>query len=189
MLSSRCPVFLALLCTLAGNVFAGDFCGLADNVTEKAVEIFADSQDDALKLFIIARELCPNDAAGAYNLGVAYYRYGYLAEAQEAFVEAVLRDERNVGALNNLALLLLERQGDSEQALRYAERAVARNDSPATQETLARARFAVGLEVEALDELNKVMLENPEPRLKDAYDVLFNRYLADRVEKLKTGQP
>ncbi len=188
MLIYRLTILLLMLTVLASSAFAGDFCGLADDVAEKAVVTFESNHDDSLKLFIIARELCPDDAAGAYNLGVAYYRYGSLAEAQKAFEEAVLKDGRNVKALNNLAQVILERQGDGEQALRYAEKAVERGNSAATQETLARARFAAGQDVEALEGLNKVLLESPEQRLKAAYDDLLDRYLAARVEKLKAGQ-
>lgn len=188
MIIPRLTISLLALFALAGSVFAGDFCDLAVDVTEKAIVTFETDQNDALKLFIIARELCPTDAASAYNLGVAYFRYGSLDEAQESFEEAVRRDDRNAGALNNLAQVILERQGDVDRALEYAEQAAELDKSAATQETLARARFAAGKDVEALEGLHEALTELPEPRLKASYDDLLNRYLSARLEKIKTGR-
>ena len=188
MFIHRLTILLLLLSILAGNAFAGDFCGLSGDVTEKAIATFEADQDDGLKLFIIARELCSSDAANAFNLGVAYYRYGLFGEAQKALEEAVLKDDRNAVALNNLAEVILKLEGDSAQALAYSEQAVELVKVPATQETLARARFAAGQEVEALEGLNKALAESTEPRLKVSYDELLDRYLAARVEKLKAGQ-
>ncbi len=133
MLIHRLTTLLIIFSALFSNAFAGDFCGLADDVTEKAVVTFDSDQNDGLKLFIIASELCPDDTTSAYNLGVAYYRYGLLSEAQKSFEEAVQKDERNAGALNNLAQVILEQQGDSAKALVYAEKAVELVNSPATQ--------------------------------------------------------
>jgi len=188
MLINRLTIFLVILLAMVGNVFAGNLCDLARDVTERAVSNFGDNQNDDLKLFIIAQELCPDDAANAYNLGVAYYRYGYLSEAQLSLDEAVRKDGRNVGALNNLAQVILERQGDSNEALRYAEKADELSSSPATQETLAQARFAAGQSVQAIDGLHKAMTTSSEERLKVSYDDLVNRYMAAKMEKIKAGQ-
>jgi len=188
MLIQRLTILLIVFSVVAGNAFAGNYCDLADDVTEKAVATFESDQNDGLKLFIIARELCLNDAANDYNLGVAYYRYGSLSEAQKSLEEAVQKDDSHAGALNNLAQVILEQQGEGGEALRYAEKAVALVNSPATQETLARARFAVGQEVEALDGLHKALAESSEKRLKLSYDDLLDRYLVIQVERIKAGQ-
>lgn len=167
---------------------AGNFCDLAEDVTEKAATAFSANRDDGLKLFIIARELCLVDPDFAYNLGVAYYRYGYLDEAQKSLEEAIQLNGSSAELYNNLAQVILERKGDAQQALVFAEHAVSLLDSPATNETLARVRFAAGEKALALEELNKMINLTSNNRLRDSYNKLFADYMADRINRLKSMQ-
>ncbi len=177
-----------ILLALTGLAFASEFCGLAGDISKKAITTFKNDQAAGLKLFIKANNLCSDAADNAFNLGVAYYRYGHLDKAQQALAAAVQKDSRNAGALNNLAQVILEQQGNSADALRYAEKAVKIDSSAAIQETLARARFATGQQVQALEGLHAALAKSSEKRLQSSYDGLLDSYLAAQVEKVKAGQ-
>lgn len=180
---------MVLAAAAAHAVAADDFCGLAVDMEEKAAATYAKDQPGGLKLFIKAAELCPTSAEYAFNLGVAYYRYGRFSEARQPLESAVRLDGRHVAALNNLAQVLLELDTDRPAALRHAEAAARLDTSAAVQETLARARFANGQEVAALKGLHEVLVKGDDKRLQAGFDDLLDRYLAAQLKLARDGQP
>jgi Flp pilus assembly protein TadD len=167
---------------------ANDMCDLAQAVTGKAVKAFEVDRAEGLKLFIKAKELCGEDADIAYNLGVAYYRYGRLAESRTALEKAVGLNDGNADALNNLSQVLLELRQDTPRALSFAERAARLSGEPAMTDTLARARFASGMPVDALKELHATLDKKPNTQLQASYDELLDGYLATQVETAQSGK-
>ncbi len=99
-------------------------CALAKKIGEKAAQKFKKDKTEGLKLFIKAHGLCPDDANLNFNLGLAYFRYGNLKEAEEYLKKAVSKDGSNGDWLNLLAWVMLETGSDREKALEYASRAV-----------------------------------------------------------------
>ncbi|MBW6511430.1 MAG: caspase family protein [Desulfuromonadaceae bacterium] len=185
----RCLCFFLLVLLLSPPLlFANDLCGLADAVTDKAVKAFEADRAEGLKLFLKASELCGEKADIAYNLGVAYYRYGRLVEARDALGKAVAKDGSNAAALNNLAQVLLELRQDETKALAYAEKAARSSSDPAVTDTLARARYANGNEVDALKGLHTALAKQSHQDLQASYDELLDRYLATQVEAAQSGK-
>jgi len=94
-------------------------CALAKKIGEKAALKFKDDKTEGLKLFIKAHDLCPDDAGLNFNLGLAYYKYGNLNEAEGYLKKAVSKDCGNGDRLNLLAWVMLETGSDREKALEY----------------------------------------------------------------------
>ncbi len=187
---SRYFLLLATLLALApSGAFAADMCYLAPDVTQKAVETFKGDQGKGLQLFIKAQQLCPDNGDYAYNLGVAYYRYGRLSEAQQFLEQALVADDRNPAAHNNLAQVFLDRNGDVKTALSHAERASQLAPGlPGVIDTLARALYANGREQKALKGLFEKLSGNADRRLQASYDHLLDRYLAAQIEAVQAGR-
>lgn len=178
------PGFLLLF--FATTASADDVCALARTIAAEGAKTFVQNQAEGLKLFIKARELCPGQPQNSYNLGVAYYRYGRLAEARTFLQEAVQADNVNPVWLSNLAQVLLEQRDGGTEALRLAERAAkAAVDNPAIQETLARVRFAAGKELAALTGLRELLFEQ---RVQATYTDLLDRYLAAQLVHIKDNR-
>lgn len=188
MFTYRLMFCLLLIAGLAGNVFARESCDLAGEITEKAVMAFVNDQEGGITLFIAARELCPEDPVYPYNLAIAYYRNGRLDKAHQLLEEVVRTEDYPVAALNNLAQVIIDRHGDGGDALYYAGKAVRLDDSPATQETLARARFSAGQEVEALEGLYEALSKDQDERLQASYNDMLDLYLASRLKKIIFGK-
>ena len=180
----RLMIGLVLIAGLAGNVFARESCDLAGELTEKAVTAFASDQEKGITLFIAARELCPEDPAYPYNLAIAYYRNGRLDKAHRLLEETTRIENCPAAAFNNLAQVIIDRHGDGGDALYYAEQAVMLDDSPATQDTLARARFSAGQKVQALEGLYQALSSFKDEQLQSSYNAMLDLYLASRLKKI-----
>ena len=83
-------------------------CALAKKIGEKAALKFKKDKTEGLKLFIKAHGLCPDGANLNFNLGLAYYKYGNLNEAEKHLKKAVSKDGGNGDWLNLLAWVMLE---------------------------------------------------------------------------------
>lgn len=92
-------------------------CALAKKFGEKAAQKFKKDKTEGLKLFIKAHGLCPDDANLNFNLGLAYYRYGNLNEAEGYLKKAVSKDDGNGDRLNFLAWVMLETGSGAHKAL------------------------------------------------------------------------
>ncbi len=185
--------FLVILPFLFGAgwpVLAADTCGLAQEIAAKAAKEFTVDRVTGLKLFIKARQLCPDGAILNYNLGVAYYQYGRLAEAQEALQTAVKLEPKRAGWLNNLAAVMLERGDNPGQALDYARQAARLSSaSPSIQGTLVDAEMAVGNFEAALDVARKAKQAWPDDSaVQAAYASAVDSVLAHNLELVKQGQ-
>ena len=126
-------------------IAADSQCALAKKIGEKAALKFKKDKTEGLKLFIKAHGLCPDDASLNFNLGLAYYRYGNLNEAEGYLKKAVSKDGGNADWLNLLAWVMLETGSDREKAREYARKAAElRSNSPAVFDTLVRAYMENG---------------------------------------------
>jgi tetratricopeptide (TPR) repeat protein len=76
---------------------------------------------------------------------------GHFAEAEETYQKAIKQDGRNLEALNNLAWLLAQRQGGSDEALQYVNQAIeVRGPIPEVLDTRAMVYFQAGKTEKAL---------------------------------------
>jgi len=147
-------------------------CALAKKIGEKAAQKFKKDKTEGLKLFIKAHDLCPDDAGLNFNLGLAYYKYGNLNEAEGYLKKAVSKDGGNGDWLNLLAWVMLETGSDRKKAFEYAEKAAKlRSTSPAVFDTLIRAALYLkkaeeGKPDEALAGLKKIDFD---PDASNAY--------------------
>ncbi len=180
----------ALLGLVCQPLLAADTCGLASEIAGKGAQKFTSDQASGLKLFIKAQQLCPDDASLSYNLGVAYYQYGRLADAQSALEKAVQLDGSRSAWLNNLAAVMLEQGVNASQALEYARKA-SRLDkgSPSVQATLIQAELATGnLEAAMTTAQQAKQKWSSDKSIQSAYAQALDATLAHNLELIKNGQ-
>ena len=176
---------LAALCPAPS--FGADTCELASEVARRAQAKFSNDKAEGLKLFIKARQLCPEKAAYDYNLGVAYYRYGRLAEAQTHLEKAVEKNPGNGTWLNNLAGVMLDR-GKGKSALEAAEQAFQLKPMPGSADTLARAQLAAGDVKDALSTVRRAKRKwRATQQLDQTYEAVLDEYLAHYLARVKAG--
>jgi tetratricopeptide (TPR) repeat protein len=107
-------------------------------------------------------ELRPGDAEVAFRLGVARGRSGDATGAIAAYRQAVVSDAQAVAPRNNLALML-EEQGQLEEALAVAQAAFARAESNAVvMDTLGWLYLRAGRVDRAVALLEKARRNAPE---------------------------
>jgi len=180
-------VFTLLL--FSTPLYAADTCDLAGDVATKAVATFTTDKAAGLKLFIKAKQLCETDPAFSYNLGVAYYQYGRLAEAQQNLEAAVAKNDHNSRWLNNLAVVLIDTR-QANQALEYARKAVnlAKNN-PGYRDTLIQAQLAAGKLDAALTSARTASRKwSDNKALQQSYATALDAYLAHYLQLIQQGQ-
>ncbi len=167
---------------------ADDMCGIAVEALKRGTAAFADDRAAGLKLFIKARQLCPDDPLYAYNLGVAYYRYGRADEAAKYLGQAVTANGSRPRWRNNYAAALLD-SGRAGDALKQAEAAAAADGAnPEIADTLARSRAAAGKTVSALKGLREFAAKHKwNRRLEKRYAVILDRAMSHALEMVKQG--
>jgi Flp pilus assembly protein TadD len=182
-------VFSAFAFTLPA-IAADSQCALAKKIGEKAAQKFKKDKTEGLKLFIKAHGLCPDDARLNFNLGLAYYRYGNLNEAEKHLKKAVRKDHGNGDWLNLLAWVMLETGSDREKALEYAEKAAKlRSNSPAVFDTLVRVHMENGQLYKAALTANKARKKWPkDSKIAGRYDAAIDDYIAYYLKKAKAGK-
>jgi tetratricopeptide (TPR) repeat protein len=169
-------------------LMAADTCDLAKEVAGKAFEAYRQDQADGLKLFIKAEQLCPDNPSYAYNLGIAYYRYGRLAEAERYLRRAVDKKPDQVVWLNNLADVLLAR-GNAGEGLTYARKAYEKSPSAPAADSLVRAHLAAGDHWEALATINKAKAKWPqEEEIGGTYAAVLDQYLTHYLTAIQSGR-
>jgi len=110
--------------------------------------------DQAAETFRAAAERHPQAVLPRLHLGALHERQGQFSLAEAAYEQALSINPDDMVAGNNLAMLLLERKGNTTRALDLARRLSARYpDSAAVQDTLGWARFRRGEISEAIAEL------------------------------------
>ena len=106
------------------------------------------------------------------NIGFCFHQEGKLEEAEEAYQEALLTDEKNAEIYNLLGVLKLQ-QNDVISAINWIEKAIEQNPAEYFYETLFQAYVRAGLFkhiVRREDEVLKLFPEN--------FSLLFNIALA-----------
>ena len=165
-------------------------CALAKKIGENAAQKFKKDKAEGLKLFIKAHGLCTDDAGLNFNLGLAYYKYGNLNEAEGYLKNAVSKDGGNIDWLNLLAWVMLETGSDKEKALEYAEKAAElRSNSSAVFDTLVRAHLENGQLYKAVLTANKAKSKWPKDgRITERYDAAIDDYIAFYLKKSEAGK-
>ena len=183
-------IFAAFAFTLPA-IAADSKCALAKKIGEKAAQKFKKDKTEGLKLFIKAQGLCPDDACLNFNLGLAYYRYGNLKEAEGYLKKAISKDDGNGEWLNLLAWVMLETGSDREKALEYAEKAVKlRSNSSAVFDTLIRAYMENGQLYKSVLTANKARKKWPKDgKIAGRYDAAIDDYIAYYLKKAEAGKP
>ena len=109
-----------------------------------------------------AREGLPKDSAVLSNLAVTLLRLGQNAEAKELYEKTFSLQAENPIALNNLAYLIAEKNGDLDTALTFAQRA--RQKWPHVQEisdTVAWIYLKKNLNDSAIEILTDLVNKHP----------------------------
>ena len=81
--------------------------------------------DTAITFCQQATQVAPHDVSGYVDLGMLTYQKGDAGRAEQAYRAVLERDSEHAEALNNLAWVLAEKPAGCEEALSYAQRAVA----------------------------------------------------------------
>ena len=166
-------------------------CALAKKIEEKAAQKFKKDKTEGLKLFIKAHGLCSDDASLNFNLGLAYYKYSNLNEAEGYLKKAVSKDGSNGDWLNLLAWVMLETGSDKEKAFEYAEKAAElKSNSPAVFDTVIRAYMENGKLYKAVLTANKAKDKwAKNDRIAGRYDAAVDDYIALYLKKAEEGKP
>lgn len=169
---------------------ANDACDLARDVAARAVVTFKKNQEFGLKLFHKALSLCRKEPEYTYNLGIAYFRYGLLGEAEKYLAKAVDQDGDRSMWLNNLAAVMLTRGSSPDRALIYAEKAAnLARETPAVQDTLARARLANGNRLTALETIHGAKQKwSKNQKIAKSYENILEAYLSYYLSEIKAGR-
>ena len=165
-------------------------CALAKKIGERAAQKFKKDKREGLKLFIKAHGLSPDDARLNFNLGLAYFRYGNLKEAEGYLKKAVSKGDGNGDWLNLLAWVMLENRSDRKKALEYAQKAVKfKPNSPAAFDTLIRAYLENGQLYNAASKAHKAKDKWPrDKKITNRYNTAIDAHIAYYLEKAKAGK-
>jgi tetratricopeptide (TPR) repeat protein len=165
-------------------------CALAGKISEEASKAFKADKKEGLRLFLKAYEYCPEDPTITFNLGLAYYKYGNLREAEGYIAKSVQKNAQNSKALNLLAWLMLENQSDKAKALQYARQAEKLSlDSAAIADTVIRAFLENGELYEAATKARGAKAKWPKDQvIEQRYNSAIDAYVAYYLGKLKEGK-
>jgi len=178
-------VFMVLLTT--SPVMGIDTCDLAADVAGKAYDKYNLDKAGGIRLFTKALDLCPDDPAYSYNLGIAYLMHKRPVEAVKYLDRAVTGRGDNPLWLNALSDALLQ-AGKPRYAALMAIRAGNIKKSPQSEDILARARFAEGNMSEGLEIISAALRKWPHSKeLRKTHDENFDRYLAHYLILIKQG--
>jgi tetratricopeptide (TPR) repeat protein len=121
-----------------------------------------DETDKAKEHFNRAWAAKPPQPFAAYHLGTLHARAAEYAEARQWFEKALELAPDLAVAMNNLAFVLSEMNVELDQALTYAQRAVARvPDHPEFQDTLGTIYTKRELYTNAIEVLEPLVEKNP----------------------------
>jgi tetratricopeptide (TPR) repeat protein len=124
--------------------------------------LIAQGRSVAARLFLNQHRpaLWDEHPAAALDFALALDRTGDWRNAQKAYSMVIALDPKNVTALNNLAYLLAQHDGDLDDALMYAERAARLGpDRAEAQDTLGYIHIRRG-ELDAALQVFDRLLEN-----------------------------
>ncbi|WP_321532667.1 XrtA/PEP-CTERM system TPR-repeat protein PrsT [uncultured Desulfuromonas sp.] len=114
--------------------------------------------DKAQKIFTDLKQQYPGFSSAIYALGMLEEKYGNTENAEALYREVLAKSENHTGAMNNLAYLYAENNGDMEEALVLAMRAF-RNApaNPVILDTLGLALMKNQRHNEAVSVLEKAV--------------------------------
>lgn len=101
----------------------------------------------------------PRPSRALVNMGWAYYKIGDLAQAKEAFTEALSLDPKNFRAALDLGIVLYD-LGETLEALRYFQRVVEVAENRGIEgmsPALAEVRFHMGVAHVKLQQIDKAV--------------------------------
>ena len=134
---------------------------LAARLGAGVVMMAMDRPAQALREFNRVTVLAPGLAMGHVNKGLAQAALGRADAAEDAFTTALRLEPGNPVALNGMGCLLLD-EGEMEQALvRFSEALKSAPDDPDIHYNRALGFHSVGLESDALDELDRSLALRP----------------------------
>jgi tetratricopeptide (TPR) repeat protein len=120
-------------------------------------------RDKAIETYREARKVAPKDAEAGVALAEALHDAGKLQEAIAAYREVMAFAGENPIVLNNFAYLLVESNGDLEEAARLAQRAVDKDPKqPIFKDTLGWVYHRKGLQPQAVFVLSQVVRQDPQ---------------------------
>lgn len=118
---------------------------------------------NAVSLYQQAFELVPTDVNISLSLADLLSRAGRTAEARQRYEGILKMHPENPGALNNLAFLLADSGGDLDEALRLAQRALAKfPNQPDFSDTVGYIYLKKGLTDTAVQTFGKLVQKNPQ---------------------------
>jgi tetratricopeptide (TPR) repeat protein len=117
----------------------------------------------ALPLLEKAKELAPKDPAVCVLLGSTQERLGRKQEAMANYRRSLELQPDNPAVLNNLAFLLTETGGNLDEALKFAQQALAKmRDQPNFSDTLGWVYMKKNMHDSALQIFNNLVKKNPD---------------------------
>ncbi len=184
--------FMLMMVVVPNNLWADDAdCVVAREIAGAAAKKFkSDKKEEGLKLLIMAHEYCPKEPIISYNLGLAYYQYGNLKEAEKYLKLAVEKNMNQAEWLNLLAWVMLENKSNRSRALEFTLKAEKLNPkSPAIRDTLLRAYLEQGMLYEAVVSGHKALKRWPQDKkIAFRYRVAIDAYISFYLKKTEAGQ-
>jgi tetratricopeptide (TPR) repeat protein len=120
------------------------------------------AQEDAIKLYRQAYEIAPNDLASGLALAGALGSAGHKDEARTKYLGIVKAHPDDPDVLNNTAYLLADTGGDLDQALGFAQSALAKSPSqPAYADTVGYIYLKKGQRDSAIQTFNNLVRKYP----------------------------
>jgi len=186
---SVCVILCLLMNTGFGFSAKTEFCDLAEDISKQASKTFKTDNEKGIKLFLKAEKMC-DSAQNNYNLGIAFYKYNNLKQAESYLKKAVEKQgSSNAVWLNNLAFVLLENRSDIKTALKLAQKAVKQDeDFFGAHDTLARAQFINGDQITALKTIHNAAVKwSSEKEIQKTRKLLFEQYTANCLREIKNN--
>lgn len=181
---------LLMVCSTGKKAYAGDdYCDIAKDIARRAVSAYKTDPKKGLKLFLKAYDLCQSRKM-AYNLGIAFYKYGNTIEAQKYLEKGINASDTDPVKLNNLASVMLENRQQPFKAVEFAEKALKyAPDYLLALDTLARAQFAAGKGLKALKTIEAAAKKYPSKKfLEKTRKEISSDYIAFYLAMIKTGK-
>ncbi len=120
--------------------------------------------------------------AAAVAIGDYEYMSGQYAAAADSYRRVLERDPDHTTAQNNLALALVEQQGQQALARRVCERALRESpDDPSVRDTLAVLEMVQGHAVEAIRILDGIVAQTPDNAVVHLHRSMAHRLCGDDV--------
>lgn len=177
---------LVVLVLTVDSVWAATTCNVADDVAKKGFTQFATDQRAGIALFTKALELCPDEPAHAYNLGLAYKKYGLAKEAVRYLEQAVARQSTPAWQLSLADAY--RAAGMTTKAVELAEKVLNNERSPRAADLLVHLDVAQKRFAEALARATKMVSDWPEEkRLHQRLEQVQTAYLQYYLELIDKG--